>query len=60
MLWLEAGTGWLGGCCTFVRIILWTIEKNKKMLFTITVEKRSQVAMPETHIKLGRGSGDRL
>lgn len=22
MLWLEAGTCWLGGCCTFVRIIL--------------------------------------
>jgi len=33
MLWLEAGTCWLGGCCTFVRMILCGGEK-KRLLST--------------------------
>lgn len=33
MLWLEAGTGWLGGCCTFVRMILWAVEKKEMAIY---------------------------
>lgn len=44
MLWLEAGTGWLGGCCTFVRMILWAVGGKNEWLFTIW-EKRSQPAV---------------
>ena len=49
--------GWLLYLCPDDPVNNWG---KKKLLFTITAEKRSQVAMPETHIKLGRGRGNRL
>lgn len=46
MLWLEAGTGWLGGCCTFVRMILQQSrggkKSNNKCLLTTKKERGAQ------------------
>lgn len=45
MLWLEAGTGWLGGCCTFVRMILWAVGKNEWLFTSLEKEISTSYAL---------------